>query len=583
MLSASNRFFAMSCLFSLCASLIIVGCKGSTENKTTADSKSKKDSRSGTEVERCRKKLAAAIRRLDPETVALQADPERSINGLNSWISSCAADEVGSLKLSKATLAIIGDSARATAGRFTANDGAYIRDCLLLRSLADAVSSRSDADTLGGKMQPDSSHIIDIFDWVVRNVSLAPASEERIPLGLFDVLMIGRGTAKDRAWIFAEALRQQQIDAVIVRTSQPPAEGDTLNTATWLIAVFLDKQSFLFDVSTGIAVGSKDSTDTGTVEVATISELATHDRWKSSTIQVIAQISAFAPRMLVLQEQLAAEDSAILFEELTGGVSEIMPLIDRIKVAGNGHWNVDSISLWEYPEQQVVAANAMTEKQKQSYSLLTRPFQAPFERKDFAPESTEELTTVPEELSPKERQALVERRLMASFGRMMESSDDMFGKPSNALLKARIQQIQGSIDTGVIQQLQQVRIASMQEAMRIRVPEALQTEYGYPPIMVIPFPELIREVNQSSTGDSLYWTALCQIDRGEVGAAIITLMNYRRQYPAGKWNYATMINQGIALMQQDRNADALAVFGEADVEQNPERIRVQHLLKAIAE
>ena len=580
----SVRFSVTFCLLCGLTSFATVGCHNDdAKNESAEKASSQKDQNIETEAERCRKKLAAAIRRLAPEALALQDNPERSINGLNSWISTCAVDELESLQLGEPTLVMIGKSARATAGRYTANDGAYIRDCLLLRSLSDAISIRSGVDATDRSRHTDASRIMATFEWVVRNVSLVPEGKDRIPLGLFDILLTGRGTAEDRAWVFAESLRQQQIDAVIVRTEEPPIEGETLDTASWLVAVFVDTQSFLFDLRVGIAVPASDSSNSTDAPIASISNLAEHDRWIDATIGVVAQISAFAPRMLVLQEQLAAEDSAILFEELTGGVSEIVPLVDRIKAASKQLWTANRVSLWKYPEQQVVASSAMDEKQEQAYNLLMRPFQAPFERKDFAPESTEELTTVPEELSPDERQALVQQRLLEGFGRMMESSDDMFGKPSNALLKARIRQIQGEIDTGVIQQLQQIRIASMQEAMRIRVPEALQQEYGYPPTMVIPFPEIIREVNQSSTGDSLYWTALCQIDRNEVGAAIITLMNYRRQYPDGKWKFSTMINQGLALLQQDRTVDAAAVLKEADVEANPERDRVQHLLKSLEE
>ena len=584
MLCATNRLFRSIAPVLVGVTILTAGCTESQDDATKPTTVNQKDSTEETAAERCRKKLSAAIRRLDPQTVASQDDPERSINGLNAWISSCAADQVGTLALNDSALSMIGNSPRATASRYTANDGAYIRDCLLLRKLTDAISARSAEKS--GSTGADFTQVEAIFDWVVRNVSLIPATEERVPLGLFDVVLTGRGTVEDRAWVLAEALRQQQIDAVIVRSDQEQAaEGTRLQTASWLVAVLLDRKSLLLDVEAGFPLPGNTKTEevVDTADVLSVAELGEHDRWKNSSVQIVAQISAFAPRMLVLQEQLAAEDSAILFEELTGGVSEIVPLIERVTKAGDGLWDVSDISLWPHPEAQVVASNALNETQKQAYAQLKRPFQAPFTRKDFAPESTEEMTTVPEELKPEERKLLVEQRLMDSFEKMLQSSEDMFGTPSNALLKARIEQIQGSIETGVIQQLQQIRIASMQESLRIRVPEAVQKETGYPPIMVIPFPDLIREVNLGSTGDSLYWTALCQIEREEVGAAITTLVNYRRQYPEGKWKYATLINQAIALLEQKRTEDATAILKEADVEANPEQSRVQQLLRSIAQ
>ena len=99
--------------------------------------------------------------------------------------------------------------------------------------------------------------------------------------------------------------------------------------------------------------------------------------------------------------------------------------------------------------------------------------------------------------------------------------------------------------------------------------------------MTIDFPKIIREVNLSSTGDSLYWTAMCQIDRKEFGAAIITLMNYRRQYPDGKWKYPSMMNQAVALLGQKRTEDAKTILAEADVEQNPERWAVRRMLQQL--
>lgn len=581
MFSASQRLCVASFAFFLSLCLATAGCSGSREATESTESAGTPDSQTETAAERCRKKLAAAIRRLDPETVALQEDPERSINGLNAWISSCAKDEVAAIELSEATLAMVGDSARATAGRYTANDGAYIRDCIVLRNLTEAISEHSGASLEEGETHADSNRIVAVFEWIVRHVSLISPTENRPPLALFDILLTGRGTPEDRAWIFGEALRQMQIDAVIISSQQEAVEGDSLNSANWLVAVFLETTSIVFDAATGIPITKEQSEDATENSFLSVSDLAQHDRWKSPGVQLIAQTSAFAPRMLVLQEQLAAEDSAILFEELTGGVSKIAPLVDRIKEAGNGLWTAEQIALWPYPEQQVIASNSVDQKQKKDVKQMMRAFQAPFERKDFAPENAEELTTVPEELTDTERQTYVQQRLMQSFERMMESSDELFGKPSNGLLKARVSQIQGMTDTGVIQQLQQVRIASMQDALRIRVPQAIQEQNGYPPIMSIPFPELIREVNQSSTGDSLYWTALCQMDREEYGTAIITLLNYRRQYPEGKWKYSTLINQALSLLQQERVQDATEILKEADVEANPERYRVQHLLKTL--
>lgn len=555
--------------------ICVVGCgepKNQPVNNTTA-TKSRE-----TAGERCRKKLSAAIRRFEPEVFALQSDPEKTVSGLNSWIKSCGATNLREMKLDDPALQMLDPNAQrfVSAGIYTASDAAYIRDCWVLRELTRAIVERT-----SGSGDRTAAQTIAIFDWVVRNISLQPSSEPRVALGLFDVMLTGLGTAEDRAWVFAEALRQQKIDAVVVTTDSEPAEGEPLDSASWIVAVMLEDRGLLFDVVSGLPIIDGETHDLENPTPATIPTLKAHERWKKSSIQLVAQTAAFAPRMLLLQEQLSATDAAILYEELTGGVSEILPLLDRVVGAGGGTWSKTDISIWSYPEQRTTASRSRTEAEQKQYSTLMRPFHAPFERTDYTAESMEEMTTVPEALPPEERRRLVQERLMKNFEKMMESSEDMFGKPSMRLLKGRIQQIMGSINTGVIQQLQQIRIASMQDALRVRVPDAVQKEFGFPPVVAFPFPELIREVNQSSMGDAMYWTAICQLDRKEAGAAITTLVNYRRQYPDGRWKFASMSNQALALLAQERHADARKVLADADVEGNPERIRVKALLQAI--
>ena len=230
-----------------------------------------------------------------------------------------------------------------------------------------------------------------------------------------------------------------------------------------------------------------------------------------------------------------------------------------------------------------VASQSLTEAQRSEYTKLMKPFEAPFERTAFATESTEELTTVPEELSAEQREELVQRRLSENFAKMMGSSEEMFGKPSKRLLKTRVRQVLSANDTGVIQQLQQIRITSMESVVKIQVPKEVRVMIrGNPAVIEIPIPQMIREVNLSSTGAALYWSALRQIELGDVGAAITTLMNYRRQYSDGQWMYPSMINQAIAFVVQERIDEAVALLKEADVEANPERFRVQQMLKILA-
>ena len=552
---------------------LVAGCNNSTAptpGKSPAQPKNVE-----TEGEKCRDRLAAAIRRVHPETLSLQDKPERAINGLNAWIATCASEKMDELKVGDATLKLVDSNPRTTAGRFTANDAAYIRDCIMLRDLSNAIWERVDADD--SAIGKDASRVNWLFDWLVRNVSLINADEKRVAMGLFDALLTGRGSSEDRAWIFVEALRQQHIHSAFLTftDSEPAEDGGSLETANWLVVVNLEEGSAVFDMVSGTKV-------TTSGEDVGIEQLLAHERWKECVPKIVAQHATFSPRMYVLQNQLASADAAVLFEELAGGVSEITPLTDLIAEAGNETWTASQVVVWDYPEDRTIAAASHTEAETTAYQKVMQSFDAPFERDVISGENFEELTTVPEELSKAQRKAFVESRLMEEFTRMTQSSEDMFGKPSKRLLKARIRQISGTLDKTVIQQLQQIRIASMEEKILVAVPEAVQRAQGLPPIYAVPLPELIREVNQSSTGDALYWTAMCQIDRGEVGAAMITLQNYRRQYPNGRWHFPSMLNQAVALIVQERFDEATELLTTANVPENPEHRRAAAMLASLA-
>ena len=331
-LTASLVFLAIS----------VAGCGGpeSQPVSTTTDTRTLE-----TVTEKCRKKLSAAIRRFEPEVFALQADPEKTVNGLNSWIKSCGAVEMREMMLDDSALQMLDANAQrfASAGIYTASDAAYIRDCWVLRELTRSIVERTSGS---GDIDQAEAQIIAIFNWIVRNISLQRSEEQPVTLGLFDVMLTGRGTAQDRAWVFAEALRQQKIDAVIITTDSEPTAGRRLDSAGWIMAVILDNRGLLFDVVSGLPIIDGEKHDLQNPKPATLQTLKTHERWKHSSVSLVAQTAAFAPRMLLLQEQLSATDTAILYEELTGGVSEILPLVDRIAEAGGHPGPKHDIPIW---------------------------------------------------------------------------------------------------------------------------------------------------------------------------------------------------------------------------------------------
>jgi hypothetical protein len=579
------RIRTVSTLLNLSVAMFVAGCSSSVPDAPgpTTDTGQRKGGE--TDTEKCRRKLATAIQRLTPERMATQDDPERSVNGLNAWIASCASDQAEAMKTSDETLSLLNNSARVTAGRFSGVDALYVRDSLMMRDLYQSLSRQfADADVANRDVaNRDVARVMQAFAWATRNISLLPSDDSRPPLGLFDIVMTGFGTAEDRTWAFAELLRQQQIDAVIVSTAaEPKSEGTDLDTAAWIVAVIRNDDGLLFDVANGVPITVDEISDAANPVAAKLSVLKAHERWKESTVQVIGQVATFSPRMLVLQDQLSAEDSAVLFEELTGGVSDIRPLTERVMAAGGDLWSIADIAVWPHPEDRVIRSNSLTEEELGDYKQLMRPFAAPFERDVLKPESAEERTSVPEEMTDEERYQFAQQRMMERFQEVTKSTDKLFGKPSYRLLKARTQQVLGVTDTSIIQQLQQIRLTSLDEMIEIQVPDEVLRQFpGMPKSMAYELPAVIQNVNRSSTGSSMYWTALSQLDRGETGVGISTMTNYRNQYPDGQWKYPSLINQATALLSLDRSEEAMQALKDANVADNPEQRRVQRLLNAL--
>lgn len=568
--SAFYTLFALTCGFS------IAGCGGTTTPGPDQSKKAEADQLS--EQERCEKKLATAVSRMEPQAMATITRPETIVGGLNDWLTTCVPENEREAAVSEQNKAFLSPAIQrlAASARFTESDSNYVRDCLLLKGLATATWKHADTAAATG-FASDTERVVSAFDELMRTVALIPSSENRVPIGLYEVLVTGRGRTEDRIWIFAEVLRQQQLDAVLLETDAAPIEGSSaiIDVADRIVAVFADNGVLLFDPLRGTAIPTADEVGVRVRKPAGLDVLTASDRWKGCRVSVIAQPAAFSPRMSLLQRNLNADSAAVLYEEMAGGNSEIQPLIERV-ISGSGNtWTKDQITLWSYPEQTVMSAIALSEEQKQQYKQLMRSFDSPFERD---PLKSDKLVNDPgflEENQPEEvlmarRIAVLEERLQ----KMTESSEEMFGKPSRRLLKARIEQIMGAADVGMIQQLQQVRLASMQETIEVEIKVSDKKIAPVP----VPLPEAIRAVHRGATGDTLYWTALCQVSRGDAGAAITTLRNYRRQYPEDKWNFPSMVVEALLLMDAGDVAPAKELLQQADQESNPERIRVQWIL-----
>jgi hypothetical protein len=389
----------------------------------------------------------------------------------------------------------LGDEAAAAvaANRFDLRDAGHIRDALLYRSLAESLAA-------GGKTE--RQRVEAAFDRVVRQIALLPGFVSSVPLGSFEVLLAGRGTADDRIWVFAEILRQLGIECVVLEPETPPA--DAALPPKLVGAVVNGEGVLLFDPQLGLPIPPVDDMDGALpTRTVTLSEAKSNDAllrqfdipggpaypWTAESlstarVQFIVDSAWGSPRMLVLQVALPAGSAATLFDG-PSTTADAPSLQDRIIAAGkDGLWNSDAVSAWKYPEQQLT---------------------------EFYAAGGEE--------SPGAQQLLA-----TQYG-------------PRVILKKLIDGIETDVEVNSPEPLRFVRIQHLRGDLQSAVS-------GYVSILSSPLEALVNGQpvslpNSEVRLDARHWIAVCQEELKRYAAAVNTLNRLQSDDPNGIWSSAT--------------------------------------------
>ena len=240
-------------------------------------------------------------------------------------------------------------------------------------SLQEAVWLRDLSGWARGDTLDELEEARRLFDWTVRNIQLesAPTGPDgravqpvrQIPWG---ILLFGRGTAMDRAWIFILLARQQGIDAAVLALSDPgdPAGG---RPRPWAVGVLSKNQLYVFDVALGLPIpapGDIKLGDDGQLDIhpATLEQLAADDRLlrrldldpqhtypvKASDLEGVVSLLAASPsalsmRMRLLEDHLAGAEKMALTAAPTPQ-AERLEALDH--VAGARLWSLPYASIY---------------------------------------------------------------------------------------------------------------------------------------------------------------------------------------------------------------------------------------------
>ena len=249
------------------------------------------------------------------------------------------------------TLAAMATPESLGSGVFDANDDvAALRD---QRWLADiAATARGDA-------VDDLAVARNLFDWTVRSLALIsdppPVPTDATPgarwFSLGEVLLSGRASGAQRAWVFLELLRHAGLDGVMLATGDAAAGS----LRPWLPGVLTGGECYLFEPTYGLPVPGPGGSGVATArqaaaDPAILRGMSLPDRPYPVQAADMASLSVLVPaaplnlarRMHLLDGQLAGSariDLAIAAGDLGTAALAALP----------GTADAGRVRLWEFP------------------------------------------------------------------------------------------------------------------------------------------------------------------------------------------------------------------------------------------
>jgi len=483
----------------------------------------------------CATILGSAIDILQPERMGITSDQETASGLLNQWALVCANDYEdhggpGESEMKLAATVLSQDEVkRLSDSKFKDDDCKHVRTCMMLRTMVDHATAFADSEV---------ERVVNVFEYVVRNVQIPSEIKLAIPQSRYAAAVFGLGSAEDRAWLFADMLRQLRIDSVILRSQHDSTDEDTEQTRhTWLVGVVLEREVYLFDMRLGTPIPSpRDDGTTITVRSpATLKEVLADDdllrrldiderrpyrltaeQLKNPKVEIVGYHMLWAPRIGLLQSSLVGEHSTAVYDPLED-VGDSHGLVSRLVEAGEGIWTRDDITVWGHPEKSLREFAQLDLKTDVRWQFRWRSMEAP----------------VPIQLDP-------------------ESNKINVGTPQREMRKVRMMHVLGDYS----QAIQRYTMMRIEDAI-FRNPQ-------------IPIPPEKRIIQVFASSDSFYWSGVCQMEKGEFGVAANTFRQYLnyleklRTFKHARWSAPCRGLLAYCLAQNEQFTQAIEVLDAVD-------------------
>jgi tetratricopeptide (TPR) repeat protein len=235
-----------------------------------------------------------------------------------------------------------------------------------------------------------------LFDWTVRNVQLEPqhavvGGPPRVAFQRpWETLLLGRGTAVDRTWVFLLLARQQRLDAAAVAIGDPK-DPEKQQVVPGLVAVLHKGQLYLFDLGLGLPIPApkgikRDARGQLDIRPATLAEVAADDGLlrqldestespyplKSSqldkvTILLEASPASLSQRMKLLESRLVGADHLKITAD-PGGQAKLFRKCRHVA----------DVRLWQVPYMTILEELQNRQARLQWQAMMLTPFMAQF-------------------------------------------------------------------------------------------------------------------------------------------------------------------------------------------------------------
>ncbi|HVT28133.1 MAG TPA: transglutaminase family protein [Lacipirellulaceae bacterium] len=257
------------------------------------------------------------------------------------------------------------------ARKFHPYDGRLMQEAVWLRD----ISRWAHGDSFN-----DVSRAAALFDWTVRNIQLEP-DNETIPDRPWQTLLYGRGTAAQRAWVFALLCRQQGIDVVLLSpsaaiTSEGKSAPKMAASEYWIPAVLSDGQLYLFDVRLGLAIPGSGGKGIATLEQARKDDSILREldvdgakyplnsaSLKNIDIGLVADPFSLSRRASQVETNLTGDDRLILTARPT-------KLAGQLKAISG----IRAVRLWKFPFQTLHDQLTLGKSARHEQAIAFEPF-----------------------------------------------------------------------------------------------------------------------------------------------------------------------------------------------------------------